>query len=124
MQVLLYSRFGTIQGVNNKLTTHASRKTGYSFALWGGGDLQTALVSARHKTDIVAKWERQLCPFLLQNRSCNGSKRHILGGRIKMALNVNPESDHWVCQEQTTLQVCSSYHNYCPIMGEEGMSLI
>jgi hypothetical protein len=106
---VLNSRFGRIIGVNTKLTTHTFRKTGYLLALWEGGDLQTARVSARHKTDTMAQRYANSARFYYETAVGMDPNARFLVGRFKMAINVNPESDRWVCQE-----TASNFEKFVP----------
>lgn len=99
----LNSRFVHILNRNARLTTHTFRKTGYLFALWGGADLQTARVSARHKSDIMAQRYADCSLFLLQTATAKDINAKYVVGRFKMAIIIHPESARSLNEETTNI---------------------
>jgi integrase len=63
---LLKSRFRRILDRDQCITTHTFRKTGYLFAKWGEGDMDTIMKSARHKNFATASLYMQDADFQLQ----------------------------------------------------------
>jgi hypothetical protein len=52
--------------------THSCRKTGYLFAIWGGGTFETIMQSARHKDILSAKKYERDARYQLEASRLNG----------------------------------------------------
>jgi hypothetical protein len=52
--------------------THTCRKTGYLFAVWGGGSFESIMTSARHKDILTAKKYERDAKYLLEVSKING----------------------------------------------------
>jgi hypothetical protein len=106
VMLILNTRFTNVLHRYARLTTHSFRKTGYLFALWGGADLQTARVSARHKSDIMAQRYADCSLFLLQTATAKDPNAKYVVGRFKMAINIHPESSRTLNEDSTNV-----FHN-------------
>jgi hypothetical protein len=67
--------------------------------MWGGADLQTARVSSRHKTDMMAQRYASSALFVYETTVAMDPNARYLVGRFKMAINNHAENVRAVCQE-------------------------
>jgi hypothetical protein len=89
---LLKSRFRRILDRDQSITTHTFRKTGYLFAKWGGGDMDTIMKSAHHKNFATASLYMQDADFQLQYAESLDNNSRYQVPRFKMSIILNETS--------------------------------